>query len=93
MARSGNRNNAEELGKRLGMNWFFGTEFLELTKGDERERASGGENRESLHGNAILSRYPMKSMEILRLPVKYDWYYDFQKREGGRVALFTVVQI
>ena len=93
MARSGNRNNAEELGRRLGLNWFFGTEFLELTKGLEKERTSVAQNKESLHGNAILSRYPMKSMEILRLPLKYDWYHDYQKREGGRVALFAVVEI
>jgi endonuclease/exonuclease/phosphatase family metal-dependent hydrolase len=93
MARSGNRNNAKEFGERLSMNWFFGVEFLELTKGEPSERASGDENKESLHGNAILSKYPIKSMEILRLPMKYDWFFDFQKREGGRVALFATIEI
>jgi endonuclease/exonuclease/phosphatase family metal-dependent hydrolase len=27
-----------------------------------------------LHGNAILSRYPIENARILRLPVCYDWY-------------------
>ncbi len=93
MARSGNRNNAKELGEKLGMNWVFGTEFKELTKGGINERNSKLENKESLHGNAILSYFPFKSMEILRLPVKYDWLYDFQKREGGRFALLVTIEL
>jgi hypothetical protein len=27
-----------------------------------------------LHGNAVLSRYPIKRARIIRLPVCYDWY-------------------
>jgi len=27
-----------------------------------------------LHGNAVLSRYPIRGARILRLPVCYDWY-------------------
>jgi endonuclease/exonuclease/phosphatase family metal-dependent hydrolase len=34
----------------------------------DRERYRG------LHGTAILSRYPIRSARILRLPVCYDWY-------------------
>ena len=93
MARSGNRNNVKELGERLSMNWFFGTEFKELSRGEAGESNSKDENMESLHGNALLSKYPLKNAEILRLPLKYDWLYDSQKREGGRVALFATVEI
>jgi endonuclease/exonuclease/phosphatase family metal-dependent hydrolase len=34
----------------------------------DRERYRG------LHGTAVLSRYPIRSARILRLPVCYDWY-------------------
>ena len=27
-----------------------------------------------LHGNAILSRYPLQNARIVRLPVAHDWY-------------------
>ena len=41
-----------------------------------------------LHGTAILSRYPIESARILRLPVCYDWYakeYEaISKLEQGR---------
>ena len=34
----------------------------------DRERYDG------LHGNAILSRYPIRDARIFRLPVCHDWY-------------------
>lgn len=34
----------------------------------DRERYRG------LYGNAVLSRYPIRRVRILRLPVCYDWY-------------------
>ena len=41
-----------------------------------------------LHGTAILSRYPIESARILRLPVCYDWYAKeyaaISKLERGR---------
>ena len=32
-----------------------------------------------LHGNAILSRYPIRDARIIRLPVGYDWYAEEAK--------------
>jgi len=41
-----------------------------------------------LHGTAILSRYPIRSARILRLPMCYDWYgeevKDIAKVEKGK---------
>ena len=93
MARSGNLNIAEELGIRLGMNWIFGIEFKELSKGEEAERNTVTENSEALHGNAVLSKYPLDNLKLLRLPEKFNWFNDYQKREGSRIALFSTVKI
>lgn len=41
-----------------------------------------------IHGNAILSRYPIQNARIVRLPVCHDWYgtekADISKLEQGR---------
>lgn len=41
-----------------------------------------------LHGNAILSRYPLQNVRIVRLPVCHDWYKtekaEVSKLEQGR---------
>ncbi|MGP0076301.1 MAG: endonuclease/exonuclease/phosphatase family protein [Bryobacteraceae bacterium] len=41
-----------------------------------------------LHGNAILSRYPLQSARIIRLPVCHDWYNtekaEISKLERGK---------
>lgn len=43
-----------------------------------------------LHGNAILSRYPISSARIVRLPVCHDWYQsekaEISKLEKGKRA-------
>ena len=68
MNRSGNRHVARCLGEALGMNVAFAPACLELTKGIGEERQLPGENRESLQGNAVLSRYPMLTAQVVRLP-------------------------
>jgi endonuclease/exonuclease/phosphatase family metal-dependent hydrolase len=41
-----------------------------------------------LHGNAILSRYPIRNARVVRLPICHDWYgaekADISKLEQGR---------
>jgi endonuclease/exonuclease/phosphatase family metal-dependent hydrolase len=93
MARSGNLNTAKELAQKLKMNYLFGAEFLELTKGEEKERSIPGENSEALHGNAILSRSYLYEPYRLRLPLEYDWSDDYQQRLGSRIALFAKVKV
>lgn len=89
MARSGNRHVPKEIAKLLRLNYAFGVEFVELTLGDEQERQRLKEARNSigLHGNAIFSRFPLKEIRVLRLARLYNWYEDFQKRIGSRIAL------
>ena len=92
MVRSGNLDTVKELSQRLQMNYFFGAEFVELTKGEKEERAVPGENRDALHGNAILSRFCLHDPYLLRLPLLYDWYDDYQQRLGSRNALFATIK-
>lgn len=93
MIRTGNRDTSLELSNKLSMNYMYGVEFLELTKGGSRERKVQGENNEAFHGNAIMSRYKLYDSHLLRLPLEYDWFHDNQKRLGGRMALFTKVMV
>jgi endonuclease/exonuclease/phosphatase family metal-dependent hydrolase len=92
MARSGNRHVARDFADALALNYAFGVEFVELTKGDEREAQVEGDNTQSLHGNAILSRWPLQNARTIRLPRKYEWNEGHQARLGGRMALVAEVR-
>lgn len=78
--RSGGRDNTRVLAERLGMHAAFGLEFVELNANAEEK---------GYHGNALLSRWPIVWAEVLHLPEAYNWYFDRQKRIGGRCAVFT----
>jgi endonuclease/exonuclease/phosphatase family metal-dependent hydrolase len=71
----------------------LGTEQVHLTDAQEEQRLQQDlrvdrQRYRGLHGTAILSRYPIDSARILRLPVCYDWYnkeYNaISKLEKGR---------
>lgn len=79
-ARSGDRDTTRVLAERLGMHAAFGLEFVEL---------NAGAKEKGFHGNALLSRWPIVWSEVLRLPEAYNWYFDKQKRIGGRCAVFA----
>ncbi|MCS6885245.1 MAG: endonuclease/exonuclease/phosphatase family protein [Acidobacteriota bacterium] len=89
MARTGNVNVAFELGQQLKMHSVFAAEYIELTKGSRKEADVLGENNESLHGNAVLSRYPVKNVHVLRLPSCFNSFECAEKRYGDRIALFV----
>jgi len=78
--RSGQRDTSLALAERLGLNCVFGLEFIEL---------ANGEDAKGFHGNAIFSRFPIKRAEIVRLPEQYNWYFDRQRRIGGRLAILA----
>ena len=82
--RSGGKNTTLELAERLGMNAVFGLEFIELVN---------GEDPKGFHGNAIFSRWPVKRAKVVRLPEQYNWYFDRQKRIGGRLAVFAELDV
>ena len=83
-ARSGNKNTARELAETFGLNYAWGLEFIELVN---------DENEKGFHGNAVFSRWPIRRAGVIRLPEQYNWYFDRQKRIGGRLAVFAELDI
>lgn len=100
VSRSGYRDIAAGLASTLGMNYAYGVEFvevdplllgLEALKGDadsvrewERDRPVRRDLFRGLHGNAILSRYPILQARNVRLPECYDWYGE-EKRAVAKL--------
>lgn len=82
--RSGSRETARLLAERLGMNYVFGLEFIELAH---------GEDPKGFHGNAVFSRWPILNAKIVRLPEQYNWYHDSQRRIGGRLAILAELDV
>ncbi len=93
MARSGNRNVAREIAERLGMNYFFVPSYLNLAKGSGVESESSGENELGIHGNAILSRYPIHKPRIVSLPNAHDKMKGREKRLGNQRALIATIDL
>lgn len=92
MARTSNRNVARELAEHLGMEYLFVPSYLNLAKGSGVEARAAGENREGLHGNAILSRYPLRDFAHVALPNGKDKMRGNEKRIGcQRAPVATVV--
>ncbi len=82
--RSGQRNTAKDLAERLGMDTVFGLEFIELVNQNDEK---------GYHGNAIFSRFPIKRAQIVRLPEENNWYFDRQRRIGGRLAILAELDL
>lgn len=94
MARSSNEHTTREMALALGMNYAYGVEFLELTNGEKEERELyPGENAFGYHGNAILSRYPLRNARMLRFPGIEYWYANYQQRLGGRNAVLAEIEV
>jgi hypothetical protein len=53
------------------------------------EKRAVGENRESLHGNALLSRYPIDGVHSLALPNGKDKMKGDEKRIGSQSAVIA----
>ncbi|MBM3774399.1 MAG: hypothetical protein FJW37_04470 [Acidobacteria bacterium] len=76
LARTGYRDAAAELAGSLAMHRAFGVEFVEVDPAAlGLEGAPVDEDRyRGLHGSAVLSRYPIRHAQVIRLPDCYDWY-------------------
>jgi endonuclease/exonuclease/phosphatase family metal-dependent hydrolase len=97
MARSGNRHTTADLAGALGMGYAYGVEFLELGLGDDRERVwhAGETNAVGFHGNALLSRLPIRDVALIRLDDGAVWWIDAwgdQRRLGWRMAIAATVE-
>ncbi|MBR3866725.1 MAG: endonuclease/exonuclease/phosphatase family protein [Butyricicoccus sp.] len=82
--RSGQLDTTRELAARLGLNYVFGLEFIELVNQSDLK---------GFHGNAIFSRWPICQAKVVRLPEQYNWYFDRQHRIGGRLAILAELDI
>jgi endonuclease/exonuclease/phosphatase family metal-dependent hydrolase len=96
MARSGNRYVARELADRLGMQFAFAVEFVELGLGGPKERAAlpeGARNEFGVHGGAVLSRVGLERPAAVRFEFDGSWYADDspERRVGGRCAVVATV--
>ena len=101
MARSGNVHTTRRLAVQMGMNYAYGVEFLELTRGtrEEQEATIGKRDALGLHGNAILSKCILGDAMILRDELPSQYFSDkaerginangFEVRLGGRMGLFA----
>jgi len=92
MARTQNRFVAREIAESLGMNYAFAPCYVALTKGAGIEKSAGGENEESLHGNALFSRFPMSSVHSLALPNGKDKMKGAEKRIGSQRAVIADIE-
>ncbi len=95
--RSGNRNVAREYARALGMCYVYGVEFIELPR---FWGPGGAVRRPCEHGNAILSRFPLGNVRLIRHQRTRSWHSAVQRvlrvgepRLGGRVALAADVRI
>ena len=94
-ARRTNRLNiAQEIARKLRLNYVFGREFVELTQGSSTSPA--------YHGQATLSRWKITNSRLIRFQQQSDfwkprWYVPklepFQERLGGRIALVSEINI
>ncbi|MGA2740451.1 MAG: endonuclease/exonuclease/phosphatase family protein [Bryobacteraceae bacterium] len=87
MVRSGNRNVARAMACALGMQYAFVPCYLNLTKGSGVEQDLPGANDLGLHGNAVLSRYPMGNIRPVFLENGVDIMASREKRIGRQAAV------
>jgi endonuclease/exonuclease/phosphatase family metal-dependent hydrolase len=87
-------NVAQEIARKLRLNYVFGREFVELTQGSNASPA--------YHGQATLSRWTISNPRIIRFREQSNfwqphWYIPklepFQERLGGRIALVSEINI
>lgn len=90
--RTGRLNVAEEIARKLGMNYAFGREFEEL--------AQGSRGSPAYQGQATLSRWRLVNPRVIRFQHQSGfwqprWFVPrvepFQARLGGRIGLVTEI--
>lgn len=87
MARSANRDVAQRLARELKFHYAFVPCYLNLAKGAGEELEVDGENELGLHGNALLSRYPIRRVRPVPLENGIDKMSGREKRLGRQAAV------
>ena len=67
------RDIAANVADALNWNYVYSTEFIELGPIVQKENLDKNQYK-GLHGNAIISRFPIISAMVIQLPGYYDWY-------------------
>ncbi len=93
MSRSSNKNIPLELAKALNMNVFFANSYLCFSRGTPQEEVASQANTLGLHGNAILSKYPLSKAQTIALFNCKDKFRDGEKRLGNQNALLAQTKI
>lgn len=99
MARSGNVHTTRKLAYELGMNYAWGLEFVELSRGTkpEQEATKGQENLMGLHGNAILTKCQLYDPLVVREEFDPNFFTrkavkvnarGYEQRLGSRMGMF-----
>jgi len=87
-------NVAEEIARKMEMNYVFGREFEEL--------AQGSKSSPAYHGQATLSKWPISNSRLIRFARQSHfwqphWFLPkiepFQERLGGRIALVAEINV
>ncbi|MFZ0429244.1 MAG: endonuclease/exonuclease/phosphatase family protein [Acidobacteriota bacterium] len=91
MARSLNSKVPVELAEALGFDFAFAPSYLNLEKGSGLEATAKGSNEFGLHGNAILSRFPLHEAHSVALPNGKDKMRGKEKRLGCQRAVIALV--
>ena len=94
MARSGNRDVADDLARALGFHGVWAPLFLEITTGrdDDTALAAGLQNQEALFGLAILSRWPIGEARAIELPSPVEYQFDVERMYGRHVGLVAAIE-
>ena len=82
--RSGNIDTAHALALRMGYNYAYGLEFIELVNPNDKK---------GYEGNVLFSRWPIVRAEAFYPPEGYNWYFDEQIRIGARVAVLAELNV
>lgn len=93
MARSGNVDIARTMAAELGMCYTFVPCYLSLVKGSGVERLVDGENEIGLHGNAILSRYPLRDIRAVHMENGIDKVASNEKRLGSQTSITATIDL
>ncbi len=97
MARSHNSDVAAELSEALGVHHVFGNSYVCLDLGDTRDKAElaaredAPSNQLGLHGNAILSRHPIREARNVPILITRDKFHSSEKRLGAKRALCATI--
>ncbi len=92
------RNVARELARALEMNYVFGVQYVELPR--KAEEPVNTIKTVCEHGNAVLSRYPVKNARRIQHRDSVNWYVppgpereDAQPRLGGAVTVAADIDL